>query len=216
MARSTRSTPLETRSARLKLPVAKKPVYVRIGPKIGLGYRRNQTAGTWVARLADGNGGNWTKAIGAADDFEAADGDHVLDFWQAQDRARSLGREDRGEGASRPITVGEALALYQADLRTRGRDPDNLVRVNAHLPPSLREKPVALLAMADLRRWRDRLVETMAPSSANRTSGVLRAALNLAADQDERITNRRAWVTGLAVIRGAQRSRNVILDEPTV
>src|ERR1044071_7769417 len=105
MARSTRSAQLETRSARLKLPVAKKPVFVRIGPKIGLGYRCNQTAGTWVARVADGQGGNWTKAIGAADDFEDADADHVLDFWQAQEKARSLGREDRGANSARPVTV---------------------------------------------------------------------------------------------------------------
>src|SRR5438067_13057157 len=99
MARSTRSTPLETRSARLKLPVAKKPVFVRIGPKVGLGYRRNQTAGTWVARVADGRGGNWTKAIGPADDFEEADGNHVLDFWQAQNKTRVLARGDVGSDA---------------------------------------------------------------------------------------------------------------------
>src|SRR5438874_10926578 len=104
MARSTRSTQLETRSARLKLPVARKPVFVRTGPKIGLGYRRNQTAGTWVARVADGKGGNWTKAIGAADDLDDADGSQVLDFWQAQEKARALGRDDRGD-AARPITV---------------------------------------------------------------------------------------------------------------
>lgn len=69
---------LETRTSRLKLAVAKKPVFVKIGPGIGLGYRRNKTAGTWVARVADGNGGNWTKAIGNADDFDDADGNHVL------------------------------------------------------------------------------------------------------------------------------------------
>ena len=74
MARSARSAKLETRSTRLKLPVAKKPVFVKIGPSIGLGYRRNQTAGTWVVRVADGKGGNWTKAIGAADDFDNSDG----------------------------------------------------------------------------------------------------------------------------------------------
>src|SRR3982074_3566962 len=95
MARSTRSSTLETRSARLRLPVAKKPVFVKIAPGVGLGYRRNQTAGTWVARVADGKGGNWTKAIGNADDFDAADSGHVLDFWQAQEKARILGRADR-------------------------------------------------------------------------------------------------------------------------
>src|SRR5438067_3102333 len=216
MARSTRSTPLETRSARLKLPVAKKPVYVRIGPKIGLGYRRNQTAGTWVARVADGRGGNWTKAIGAADDFENADGNRVLDFWQAQEKARALGRDDSGADSGRPLTVGEALDAYEADLRTRGGDTGNVGRVRAHLSPGLRDKAVALLAAGDLRRWRDGLGKSLAPATVNRTCTVLKAALNLVADHDERIANRRAWDNGLATIPDAEQSRNVILDEATV
>src|ERR1700745_3381716 len=78
MARSIRSATLETRSARLRLPVSKVPVFIKIGPKIGLGYRRNQTAGTWVVRLADGKGRNSRKAIGSADDYEEADGDKFL------------------------------------------------------------------------------------------------------------------------------------------
>src|SRR6478736_4535624 len=110
MARSIRSAQLETRSARLKLPVAKKPVFVRIGPRIGLGYRRNRTAGTWVVRVADGAGGSWTKAIGVADDFDEADGSQVLEFWQAQEKARAVGRQDRGDSA-RPISVAEAVAI---------------------------------------------------------------------------------------------------------
>src|SRR5260370_24030439 len=128
MARSIRSGRLETRSARLKLPIAKKPVLVRIGPSVGLGYRRNQTAGTWVARVADGSGGNWTKAIGAADDFADADGGQVLDFWQAQDQARALGRDDQGTDSATPVTLGEALATYAADLRTRRGDTGNVTR----------------------------------------------------------------------------------------
>src|SRR5437773_8887005 len=85
MPRSARSSKLETRSSRLKLPVARKPTFVRIGPGVALGYRRNQTAGTWVVRVADGKGGHWTKRIADADDFENADG-AILDFWQAQER----------------------------------------------------------------------------------------------------------------------------------
>src|SRR5262245_44061482 len=73
MSRSIRSSTLETRSARLRLPVSKVPVFVKIGPRIGLGYRRNHTAGTWVVRLSDGNGRNARKAIGSADDYEEAD-----------------------------------------------------------------------------------------------------------------------------------------------
>src|SRR5258707_15457849 len=71
---------LETRSSRLTLAIAKKPIFVKIRPGVGLGYRRNQTAGTWVVRVADGKGHNWTKAIAAADDFGEANGNTVLDF----------------------------------------------------------------------------------------------------------------------------------------
>jgi integrase len=215
MARSTRSAQLETRSARLKLPVAKKPVFVRIGAKIGLGYRRNQTAGTWVVRVADGRGGNWTKAIGTADDFEDADGNHVLDFWQAQNKARTLGRGDLG-GDARPMSVAEALSAYEGDLRTRGGDTNNVARIRTHLPIGLADKAVALLSVSDLRRWRDVLLQTMSPASANRTCTALKAALNLAAEHDGRIESRRAWETGLASIPDAAQSRNVILDEATV
>jgi integrase len=218
MARSARSTKLETRASRLKLPVAKKPIFVKIGPRVGLGYRRNQTAGTWVARIADGKGGNWTKAIGTADDYDEADGSTVLDFWQAQDKARALGRTERdGDAHSRkPATVGQALDGYEADLQTRGGDIGNVTRVRPHLPASLLDKVVPLLTSRDLRRWRDGLAKTLAPATVNRTCTALKAALNLVADHDERIAIRRAWETGLATIPDAEQSRNVILPEATV
>jgi hypothetical protein len=136
MARSARSAKLETRSARLRLPVAKKPVFVKIAVSIGLGYRRNQTAGTWVVRVADGKGGNWTKAIGIADDFQDADGVGVFDFWQAQDKARAFARSGLTSGetlaAPGPLTVGQALTAYEADLKTRGGDIGNVARVRVN------------------------------------------------------------------------------------
>ena len=54
MARAIRKTSLENRTPRLKLPIERKPVFVRIAPGLSLGYRRNQVAGTWVMRIADG------------------------------------------------------------------------------------------------------------------------------------------------------------------
>ena len=100
MPHSVRSSKLETRTTRLKLPIAKKPVFVRIGPGVALGYRRNQTAGAWVLRVADGTGSHWAKRIADADDLQAADGGATLDFWQAQERARGLARasgKDEGD-----------------------------------------------------------------------------------------------------------------------
>jgi integrase len=218
MARSTRSSSLETRTSRLKLSISKKPMFVKIAPGVGLGYRRNQTAGTWVARVADGKGGNWTKAIGNADDFDDADGGYVLDFWRAQEKARTLGRADRSGdiGSVKPATVAQALAAYAADLKTRGGDAGNVARVRMHLPARLLDKAVALLMTRELRRWRDSLAEHLAAATVNRTTTGLKAALNLAAEHDERIGNRRTWESGLASIPDAEQSRNVILPEAAV
>ena len=211
MAHRVRSMKLQTRGARLRLPVAKKPVFVKIAPGLSLGYRRNQTAGTWVVRVADGNGANWTKAIGAADDFEETVGS--LDFWQAQDRARAVARAGQPSGAE---TVAKALDRYEDDLQTRGSDVANVERVRIHLSDKLAQKNVALLTTSDLRAWRDGLARELAAATVNRTASALRAALNLAADQNERIVSRKSWEVGLATIPDAERARNVILPETQV
>jgi hypothetical protein len=215
MARRTRDARLETRSSRLKLPVTSKPVFVKIGMGIGLGYRRNATAGTWVARFSDGKGGNRTKTIATADDFAEADGTNVLDFWQAQDRARTFARAGC-TSEERPITINETLEQYLTDLRIRGGDAGNVTRVKAHMPEALAKKSVALVTARELRQWRDGLVKKLAPATVNRTTNALKAALNLAAEHDEKIVTRRAWETGLASIHDAEESRNVILDEQAI
>jgi integrase len=213
MARSIRSG-LESRSARLKLRVSSKPNWITIGPGLGLGYRRNKTAGNWVARIADGKGGYSTKNIGTADDYAVANNAEVLDFFQAQAKARRLVNGSTAEASI--TTVNEALKLYVADIRTRGGDVGNASRLRGHLSPAMLRKPVALLSTAELRRWRDSLVKELAASTVNRISTVFKAALNHVADQDERLTSRRAWEIGLATIAGADRSRNVILAEGAV
>ena len=216
MARSIRSSALETRSARLRLPVSKVPLFIKISPSVGLGYRRNQTAGTWVVRLANGKGRNTRTAIGSADDYEQADGEKVLDFWQAQERARKLAHGDQPSssapaGASTPVK--QAVDRYEADLRRRGGDPHNVDRLRIHLPSALASKSVALLTVNELREWRDGLQRR--PASINRICTVLKAALNLAASKDTRLSSR-AWEVGLAAIPDADEARNVILRDDEV
>ena len=183
-----------------------------------LGYRRNNGPGTWSVRVANGKGGHWTKAIGAADDFDAADDSNILDFWQAQDRARSIGLSARHtDTGGKLATVGEAVIAYSDDLAARGGDVANAARIKVHLPKSLADKTVAMLAARDFKPWRDALNRAkLLPSTINRVNSCLAACLNLAADQDERITSRRAWEKALAAIPDAVESRNVILPEADV
>jgi integrase len=221
VARNVRSAQLETRTARLKLKLRKKPYMVRVAPGVRLGYRRNAVTGTWSAIAADGKSGNWVKKFGLADDHEEANGEQVLTFWQAQEWARKLARRgkngDHEDDAGRPITVREALDVYQADLTARGGDVHNVTRVCRHLSNTLSAKTVALLTARELRRFRDNLLaKKLRPSSVNRISNALRAALNLAAAQDQRINNQTAWRVGLATIFDAAQARNVILPDRVI
>ena len=215
MPRRIRSPQLETRTARLKLSVRRKPYYTpTLAPGIKLGYRRNNGPGSWSVR-AVGGGADWVKRLGLADDHEAADGEHVLDYAQAQDRARALARGT--EGGNRPATVAEAVGHYAADLRARGGDPANASRVRGHLTPTLAAKAVGLLGARELRQWRDGLVaKGLEPASAGRVACALKAALNLAAKDDPRITNGAAWRTGLARLPDSERARNVVLPDDTI
>ena len=215
MARRPRSSKLETRTARLKLPVQKKPHhFTEIGVGIAVGYRRCKGAGRWVVRVADGKGGNWTKAFAVTDDHEEANGEHVLTFWQAQDKARALARGNVDDG--RPCTVAEALDRYRDNLKARGGLLGNAERVRYHLPPTIAAKPVSLLTTRELEHWRDSLVGKIKPASVNRLCKGLKAAFNLAAKHDARITNANAWKIGLAALPDAHNARNVILTDEQV
>jgi integrase len=60
------------------------------------------------------------------------------------------------------------------------------------------------------------LAKGSARDTINRTGRALKAALTLAANRDERISNRSAWKIGLAALPNAGAARNVILPDDTV
>jgi integrase len=211
----TRKSKLKSRSWRLEQPSRKKPYFETLLYGVLLGYRRTQpqTNGTWVVRVTR-NGNDWTKAIGKADDYDKVSGPEiVLDYDKAQDEAKRIANAGKPTSDN---TIKAALDRYEADLKTRDGDIKNISRVRRHLPDKLAQKAVGTLVVVDLRQWRDDLATKMRASSANRTAAALRAALNLAAETDERITNRKAWKDGLKAILGAGTARNVILTEPQV
>jgi hypothetical protein len=158
MARRPRASRLENRTSRLKLQIREKPYdFTPLGSGVSLGYRRNRSGGVWVVRVADGKGGNWTKRVGLADDHEAADGERVLTWWQAQDKARQLAKGNNTY-ASQPASVADAVAEYARDLEARGATPGNATRITKHLTPTLAAKPVGLLTARELSAWRDGLL----------------------------------------------------------
>ena len=221
MPRKVKDRKLDSREARSKLKPRGMPYYCAIDKKDSIGYRRLKgKAGTWHWRryIGDQNSERdyeWTP-LGIADDRSPADGVEILDFWQAQTRARELmaERAKSGPGADgKVVTVALALDRYQADLRVRGAGVDNVARVRVHLADTLADRPVALLTNDELRRWRDGLRKSMAPASVNRVCNALRAALNLAADNARGSISRAAWEIGLKAIPGSTEARNVVLAE---
>jgi integrase len=214
-----RATSLESATARLRLSPRAKPYFTLVSPNVSLGYRRKQAGpGSWSVRCTE-SGADWVKKIGVADDHEASDGTHVFDYWGAVQLARQIARRQPGDSAddNRPATVAEALDQYEHDLISRGRSPANAARVRKHLPGALAAKPVLLLTMRDLRSWRDGLVgKGMPPATINRTRAGLRAALELAATVDHRITNRDVFRVALKGLPGSRNARRIVLPDTDV
>jgi integrase len=217
MARRVRHSSLETRTARLKLGVRRKPYS---GPSLARGltlqYRRNKTNGSWVIKVSNGHGEYWTKAIAEADDHDESNGKTILTFFEAQDAAKKLARGQDGNADNAPITVDGALTAYKTDLVARSANPYNADWPRVHLTSALLAKPMALLTAAELKKWRDSLLGTVAPSTINRLGRCLCAALELAAQHDVRIQNRQAWEVGLALLPNAQEARNVVISDDHV
>jgi hypothetical protein len=171
MARRVSFAALESRSARLRLKIRRRPYS---GPTLARGislmYRRNGTNGTWVLKASNGHGAYWTKAFALADDFEDADAKNVLTFYQAQDQAKKLARGD-GCADNAPITVDGALTAYKTDLEARGANPYNADWPRIHLSSALLTKPVAVLAATELKKWRALVVLRPALSLLVRRDG---------------------------------------------
>jgi hypothetical protein len=208
MARTVRNAKLDTRSARAKLPAKKSGYWVPIARGFALGYRKGSKGGVWLARLIDSKGRS-EGALGPADDALDADGERILDYAQAQAKARDwLARLD-GEGKAAPYTVYRCVDEYISDYKRRGGKSLDRVEVTAaaFIQPPLGDHEVAALTPTVLRQWHAALAEaparlrtrktakeqnsrTINPddpeavrarrASANRILGVLKAALNLA------------------------------------
>ena len=212
-----RSSNLESRTARLKLAVRKKPYKVRIARGIKLLYRRNEGVGTWTIEASDGHGKSWTRKFADADDHDQADGNSILNFWAAQDKAKALARGKSTEGEGAPVTVSQALDDYETELKNDGADPSNAKRVRRHLSSVLAGKCVALLTPRELRAFRDDLSQKgLAAGGVNRTMKGLRAALNAAASADPRIANNAAWRVGLKSLPVGDTARRIVLPDADV
>lgn len=209
MARKIRDAELDTREARGKLKPRGKPYWRTIERGLHLGFRRLKgKAGTWCARHYRGEQQYEVESIGVADDLSDADGLAILDYWQAQDKARErmVSRVHSAAGKSGPLTVKAATEQYLEKLASEGKPVyDTRRRVEAFIYPKLGDIECNALTADMLRKWKVGVAEEPArlrtakgkvqqyralngddeaprrrQASANRVLTILKAALNLA------------------------------------
>jgi integrase len=178
MARRVRDSSLESRAARGKLKPSGKPYYKSIGEGLHLGYRKGRTEGKWVVRRYAGAQAYITDTIGVVDDVVDADGTRVLNFWQAQDKAREIGGKMVYAG---PYRVQDALDAYlNHHPTTGGRYRDHIAPLGDVLVEALTADRLRVWLKGLVRASDDPEVTRKSQCSANRVWTVLRAALNMA------------------------------------
>ena len=208
MSKTVRERKLDSPAARAKLKSSGKPYWRAIDTGLHLGYRKGLSGGKWVIRRYLGNERYAVETIGTADDHSASDGSDVLDFFQAQRKAREFAALAKAPESPRgPFTVAVALDAYFERLKHEGSKSlaDARGRARLHILPVLGAVPVADLTRDKLSQWltgvagkanngQDDDSVRQRRASANRVLTILRAALNQAF-RDGKINSDVAWRT---------------------
>ena len=214
------SARVETRTARLRLAPRKDPYWRQLEVGLSLGYYRvaGTGAGMWWGR-ARLDGRYVIGSIATADDLTDADGEHVLDWKQAQAAVRAWAAKQTGRA---PLTFADVVRLYLEDLGARRGERAATGaegRLNKHLLPVLGERKVADLTAADLLAWRNGMVPANGAEdervrrgrdTANRILHIAKAALNHAF-RAGLIADDRSW-RRVGAFRNVGAARKVILD----
>jgi integrase len=209
MPRPVKDSKLDSRTARAKLTARGKPYYRAIDHELHLGYRKSRSYGRWVARIYVGNQQYRVETIGTADDHGEADGVAVLDWRQAQARARehqaAIARELAGvEEPEAPTTVADVVTGYLVWTKTHRRSTtarEWAYMANAHILPALGKTEVGKLTTARLRKWHEGLAEQPARL---RTKPGAKQRHRDASDDPDAIRARRATANrNLTVLKAA-------------
>jgi integrase len=218
VARTVRDYRIENRSARERLKQRAEPYWVLLSEGFHLGYYRGKQVTKWVARYRPaGRVGGYNKAtLGQTDDSADADGVNVLDYRQAQEKAREwLAGVEGGTAVTAAYTVAQALDEYLTAFQ--GKDLANTRRrIEQFIRPALGGVKLSRLTAVQVRGFHNSRATTPARlrtrrgeeqkfrpldtadekrkrrATANRDLTVLKAALNLAY-ANGRIASDQAW-----------------------
>lgn len=160
MARTVSSKELASRTARRSLPIGLR-IWLRLSPGRTLGYRKGSKGGVWLARYYDA-GFRLEEKLGLADDIIDAEGARVLDFTQAQEKARTwfltATALATGQHVIQPggYIVEQCCLEYLQHLERRGAPDHRHTKydLDAYVIPKLGTLQVAKLTRPKLEQWR--------------------------------------------------------------
>jgi integrase len=209
MARKVKDKALDSREARSKLRAQGKPHWRGIERGLHVGYRRLKgKAGTWWARHYLGAQTYEIEALGSADDLSDADGVAILDFWQAQTRARErmVARAHTAAGKTGPLTISAALDQYFDRLEENGRNTyDARRRAEAFIVPKLGEVEVGALTADMVQKWHSWLAKE--PPRLRTANGKAQKHRAVASGDAEAVRRRRSSANRVLVILRAALNR---------
>jgi integrase len=214
--RSIPSSVFEKRSNRFKKLAANKEHWHPCDEHVYVGYRRGKTKSVWYVRRYVGDGKYVQKSMGLADDYQEADGENVLTFYQAQDRAKARARQAMSQESALPkrsgYTVTDAFDAYLADYRaSSNKATDEYQRIfDRDIKPKLADRPVSALTRKELIYWRNGLI---AQKPRNRAGEIVEIRLPEAeAKRRRKATAQRKWTLLRAVLNHAFRGGEVASD----
>ena len=194
-------TPYWTREPRADAFRARgKPYYRSLEPGLHLGYRKPLAgSGKWVARHYIGDQSYEVESLATADDHSDADGEAILDYRQAQAKARErmVGRAHAAAGKTGPLTVRAVMEAYLEFLESN-RESGGTARysINAFILPELGDIEADSLTVDQLRNWHKKIAN--APARQRTRPG---AKQNYRKNQDDPDWQRRLKSTANRILK---------------
>jgi integrase len=197
----------KTRTARESIKLKQRSGAVfrweEIRPHVQLGYRKRRAkAGDWWLRVYE-HGKYRTERLALADDGDlVADGDKVLNYDQAKEWV--LKRSGDGAVTISKGTVGDAVALYIADMKTKDKPSVRGVeqRARLHIIPQLGSTVASKLRTADIVAWLNALAESPALYRA-KVGGETERKVRSADDEEARRKRRASANKVLTILKSA-------------
>ena len=206
MGRQVRDYRLGSRDARSKLAKRHEPYWREIVTGLHIGYRKGDRGGIWYGRKYRGDGKYQKWRLGNADDLVEANGVDVLDFAEADAKAR-LG--PTGSTSRMIQTVNDTMSYYMEHQRAISRSYQTTqYALDKHIAPTIGRRRLSQLTIENITQWRNDLAtprkdnkkadlsarerRRRAQSTANRVLTILKAALNYV-EQQGKYSGRAPW-----------------------